>query len=66
MFKVVPSHIEHAEKVIQGWADLDLTSVPQSPEVWELNRSTSSPSLTTALRRTRPPEKLKDYVLLVR
>lgn len=63
-------YIKHAEKVTQEWADEDWTAAPQSPEVSELSKLTSSPSPTSALRRsqrkTRPPEKLIDYFLLVR
>ncbi|PFX34364.1 Retrovirus-related Pol polyprotein from transposon opus [Stylophora pistillata] len=70
MFKVVPSHIRHAEKITQEQADEDLTAEPWSPEVSELDKSSSSPSPTTALwrsqRQTRLPAKLKDFVLFVR
>ena len=69
MFKVVPNHIRHAEKLTQGQADEDLTAEPWSPEVSEQDKSSSSPSPITPLRRsqrqTRLPAKLKDFVLLV-
>ena len=70
MFKDVPSHIRHAEKITEEQADEYLTAEPWSPEVSKLHKSSSSPSPTTALRRsqrqTRLPAKLKDFVLLVR
>ena len=69
MFKVVPNHIRHAEKITQGQADEDLTAEPWPPEVSEQDKSSSSPSPITPLRRsqrqTRLPAKLKDFVLLV-
>ena len=39
MFKVVPSHLTHAEKITQEQADEDLTAEPWSPEVSELVKS---------------------------
>ena len=38
MFKVVPNHIRHAEKITQGQADEDLTAEPWPPEVSEQNK----------------------------
>lgn len=70
MFKDVPSHIRHAEKITEEQADEYLTAEPWSPEVSKLDKSSSSPSPTTALRRsqrqTRLLAKLKDFVLLAR
>ena len=70
MFKDVQSHIRHAEKITEEQADEYLTAEPWSPEVSKLDKSSSSPSPTTALRRpqrqTRLLAKLKDFVLLVR
>ena len=49
MFKDVPSHIRHAEKITEEQADEYLTAEPWSPEVSKLDKSSSSPSPTTAL-----------------
>ena len=69
MFKVVPNHIRRAEKITQEQVNEDLTAEPWSPDVSELDKPSSSPCPTTALRRsqrqTRLPAKLKDFVLRV-
>ena len=58
MFKVFASYIRHAEKITQQQADKDLTSEHWSPEVSELDKSSSSPSPTTALRRFQRQRRL--------